>query len=88
MITLGKQQTRLCAELSRIRDLEMPDLLPLSPIHYKQAELQLLAEQVKQSYEENRGSDYGFSFDPQTGRFVSIHLYLAAVRFLEDGLRE
>jgi len=82
IITLGEQQTRHCLELAK--DESIKDYRPLRNSRvYLQEELIQSAQTVKQSFEKNRRSNASFALDSKTGRFISPHVYLAAVRYLE-----
>ncbi len=55
------------------------DRLPLGPEEKKQ-----LAEETCALFEENNRQEHSFSADARTGRFISPHEYLAAVRYLRS----
>jgi hypothetical protein len=53
--------------------------VPLGPEEKKQ-----LAEEICTLFEENNRQEHSFSADARTGRFISPHEYLAAVRYLRS----
>ena len=83
IITLAEQQARLCSMLAE--QMAITEEIPLRNSRiYQHDELVYLAESVRRSFEIKRRSRFSFVFEPKTGRFISPHVYLAAVRYLES----
>jgi citrate lyase beta subunit len=57
----------------------IPGLSPLGPEEKKR-----LAEETCALFEENNRQEHSFSADARTGRFISPHEYLAAIRYLRS----
>lgn len=82
ILTLGEQQTRLSWELAQV-DSGL-DLQPLRPTcQFSSAERRILAHKVITAFEANRRLGVSFALDAKTGQFISPHVYLAAVNYLE-----
>jgi citrate lyase beta subunit len=85
LYSAGMSQTaillRLTGEsLPSFETLEpVPRLSPLGPEEKKQ-----LAQETCALFEENNRQEHSFSADARTGRFISPHEYLAAVRYLRS----
>jgi hypothetical protein len=85
LYSAGMSQTaillRLTVEsLPSFETLEpIPRLSPLGP-----EEKRRLAEETCTLFEENNRQEHSFSADARTGRFISPHEYLAAVRYLRS----
>lgn len=82
IITITERQTRRCHELAQWNS----DLgrLPLRNAGFcSPEELGQSAQAITRSFEKNRRPSVSFAIDPESGRFISPHVYLAAVRYLE-----
>ena len=79
ILTVGSRQSRRCIE-PIAPEAGRAMLRPSAP--RSAAETRTLAEQTVASYQTWRRADFGFAVDARSGRFISPHEYLAAVRYL------
>jgi citrate lyase beta subunit len=84
VITVTGQQTSWCTEFS-LRSTSQGVQGGLRPtLGRSRNEVVQLARAVVDTYETNRRKNYTFALEPKSGRFISLHEYVAAKRFLGD----
>jgi citrate lyase beta subunit len=82
-ITLGRPQTALAAGFDGL-DATRADSPVAAAGASPKGDARALARHVITSYEANRKPTASFSMEARTGEFISPHLYLAALHYLEN----
>lgn len=82
MITVSGRQTSLAARLALGGSFENAGPLKESG-SYSYEDLIQSAESTRRIYDQNRRAGVSFALNPENGRFISPHEYLASIRFLE-----
>ena len=82
VLTLGEQQTSLCLDLAGKKSVKACCPLRDTRVSTRE-ELIQSAKTTIRSFEEYRRANVSFVLDTRSGCFISPHVYLAAVRYLE-----